>query len=284
MSIHPTAVIDPTAEVGTNVVIGPYAIVGPHCVIGDHTELDSHAVIKEYTRLGKGCKVASGAVIGGTPQDFKFGHEASYVTVGDNSIIRECVTINRATGEGNETKIGSGCMIMAYSHIAHNCTLGDDVILANAVQLGGHVEVGDAAFISGTCSVHQFVRIGKLAMVAGFSGTRQDIPPFAMTDGRPQAVIVGLNRVGLKRRGYGLDTRNRLKKAYQLLWFSGMNQSQAIETIRTEIDPDPAVEELVTFVETSKRGIHKPLDEETRSPDSSSTDSKDNESVLPEFV
>jgi UDP-N-acetylglucosamine acyltransferase len=257
MSIHPTAIIDPTAEIGAGVEIGPYSVIGPRCRVGEGTKIFSNVTLQGYTRLGKNCQVSPGAVLGGFPQDLKFKGEESWVVVGDNTVIRECVTLNRASGEGQETVIGDGCLLMAYVHIAHNCRVGNEVIIANSVQLGGHVEVGDFAFIGGMCVFHQHVRIGKLAIISGFSAARQDIPPFAMADNRP-AIVVGLNKVGLKRRGFDLAARTRLKRAYQTLFFSGVNYKQAIETIREEIQGDPHVDELVAFVQSSERGIYRP--------------------------
>lgn len=258
MAIHPTAVIDPSVELGSNVAIGPYAVIGPETRIGDNSIIGPHAVIEGYATLGTNCQVSSGAVISGPPQDLHFGGEKSFVTIGNNVIIRECVTINRATGEGQTTSVGDNSMIMAYSHLAHNCQLGEGVILANNVQLAGHVEIGDYAFIGGTCVVHQFVQIGRLSIIGGFSGTRQDIPPFAMTEGRPQATIKGINSVGLKRRGFDREARSRLKKAYFYLWFSRLNIQQAIEAIHRDIEPDPSIDELIAFTINSKRGIHRP--------------------------
>lgn len=257
MSIHPTAIIDPLAQLGADVEIGPYSIVGPHCQIGDRTRIGAHVVLESHVTLGSDCQIASGAILGGFPQDSKFKKETSWVRIGDGCILRECVTVNRATGEGNETVIGEKCMLMAYAHVAHNCVLGNEVILANAVQLGGHVEVGDYAFIGGQCAVHQFVKIGKLAIMSGFSASRQDIPPFSMADDRP-AIIAGTNKVGLKRRGFDLAARTRLKKAFQRLFFSGMNYKQAIEIIQAEIEVDAAVQELIDFVQNSSRGIYRP--------------------------
>lgn len=258
--IHPTAVIDSSAIIGQGVVIGPYAIVGPKTRIGDGCQLAPHAVIEGYTMLGAGCKVSPGAVIGGLPQDLHFGGEESYVEIGENTIIRECVTINRATGEGNITRLGKDCMLMAYAHLAHNVQAGDNVILANNVQVAGHVEIGDYVFVGGSCAIHQFVRIGRMAIVGGFSGSRQDIPPFSMSEGRPQATIVGLNKIGLKRRGVSIEQRTHIKRAYQLLWFSDLNHPDAIARIQEDeaLAADPLVQELVSFVQTSKRGIHRP--------------------------
>lgn len=254
MNIHPTAIIDPTAELAAGVEIGPYAIIGPKCKVGEGTKIASHAVLQEFVTLGKNCQVSQGAVLGGHPQDLKFKGEESYVIVGDNTVIRECVTLNRASGEGKETRVGNGCMLMAYSHLGHNCRIGDEVILANSVNLGGHVEVDDFAFLGGVGAYHQNIRIGKLAIVGGFSGARQDVPPFAMATGCP-AAIVGLNKVGLKRRGYDLSARTRIKTAFNLLWFSELNTTQAVAAVRSELGSDPDIEELLKFVETSKRGI-----------------------------
>jgi UDP-N-acetylglucosamine acyltransferase len=259
MKIHPSAIIDPGAELGANVEVGPFSYIGPHCKVGDNTKIMSNVVLQEYVTLGRDCQVSPGAVLGGAPQDLRFKGEESYVVVGNGTMIRECVTLNRASGEGETTRIGNKCIIMAYSHVAHNCTVGNEVALANCIQLGGHVEVGDYAFLGGICAVHQFVKIGKMAIVSGSSATRQDIPPFSMSDGRP-AVIVGINKVGLKRRGVSLEGRTRLKKAYHLLWFAGLNQTQAIEAIQNEIEMDENVQELVAFVQNSARGIRRPLD------------------------
>lgn len=262
MSIHPSAIIDPTAEIGAGVQIGPYAIIGPNSKVGDGSKIASHAILERNVTLGTNCQVSSGAVLGGDPQDLKFKGEETFVIVGDNCVIRECSTLNRASGEGNATTLGNGCLLMAYSHLGHNCTVGNEVIMANSVHLGGHVEVGDFAFIGGVGAYHQFIRIGKLAIVSGFSAARQDIPPFAMAADCP-AEIFGINKIGLKRRGYDLNARTRIKKAFNLLFYSDLNTAQAIETIRAELGVDPAsmedpVAELVRFVETSKRGIRKP--------------------------
>jgi UDP-N-acetylglucosamine acyltransferase len=257
MSIHPTAIIDPSAVLGNGVEVGPLSYIGPNCRVGDGSKLFSHAVLQENVILGEGCEVSPGAVLGGKPQDMKFKGEETFVRIGNGSVIRECVTVNRASGEGNETVVGERCLVMAYSHVAHNCILGNEVILANNVQLGGHVEVGDFAFLGGTGAFHQFIKIGKMSIVSGFSASRQDIPPFAMVGGCP-AIVAGINKVGLKRRGFDLAARTRLKKAFQLLFFSDMNYSQAIEAIKAEIEMDAAVTELIDFVQNSSRGIFRP--------------------------
>jgi len=254
--IHPSAIIDSSAQLADDVIVGPYCIIGPNCTIGEGTVLGPHVVLESHVKLGKHCSVAASAVLGGLPQDHAFGGETSWVEIGDHCQIREFVTVNRGTGEGTVTKMGDHCMIMAYSHLAHNCILGDHVVLANNVQLAGFVEIGDYAFLSGVCVVHQFVKIGRMTIVSGLSGTRQDLPPFATTEGRP-AVVVGINRVALKRQNVSLQSRNNLKRAFQVLFFSRQNLAEAVEICRTEIQDDPYVDELIDFVQTSKRGIHR---------------------------
>jgi UDP-N-acetylglucosamine acyltransferase len=257
---HPTAIIDPHAQLGKNVQVGPYSVIGPHVTLGEGCQIGPHVVIEPYTLLGDGCTVGPGSVLGGLPQDYGFGGEISYVRIGNEVRIRECVTINRATGEGNATEVGSGSFLMAYSHLGHNVRLGQRVVLANSVQLAGYVTVGDDAFIGGMCVVHQFVTIGRMTIMGGFTGTRQDLPPFALTEGRP-AEIRGINRIGLKRKGFDLGQRTRLKQAFHHLFFSSLGTATAIAHIREEISPlhqpDPNVEELIDFVLHTKRGIHR---------------------------
>jgi UDP-N-acetylglucosamine acyltransferase len=256
MSIHPTAIIDPTAQIGSDVSIGPYSIIGPHCMVGDNTRIDSHVVLQNYVTMGSDCQICPGAVVGGLPQDMKYKGEVSYVRIGNGVILREGVTVHRASGEGCETVVGDKTMLMANSHVAHNCVVGNEVVLANGTLLGGHVEVGDYSFIGGGCALHQFVKVGRMVILGGLSATRQDLPPFAMMDSRP-AFVVGLNKVGLKRRGVDLATRTRLKHAYKLLFFSPLNYKQAIEVIKTEIEPDPAVTELIEFIQNSSKGVYR---------------------------
>jgi UDP-N-acetylglucosamine acyltransferase len=258
LSIHPSAIIDPTASLGQDVEVGPLSYIGPGCEIGNGCKILPHAILEKNVILGENCEISPGAVVGGKPQDLKFKGQETFVRIGRNTIIRECVTINRANGEdGAETLIGERCMLMAYSHVAHNCIIGNEVIMANNVQMGGHVEIGDFVFLGGTTVFHQFVKIGTLAIVSGFSGTRQDIPPFSMTDGR-RAIVAGINKVGLKRRGYDLAARTRLKKAFQLLFFSGMNYNQALAEIKSTLEMDAALTELVDFMQNSSRGVFRP--------------------------
>jgi UDP-N-acetylglucosamine acyltransferase len=266
--IHPTAIIHPTAQLAPDVEVGPYCVIGQDVVIGAGTRLSSHVVIEDFSRLGERCQVASGAVIGGLPQDLGFQGERSYAVIGNDVVIREYVTVNRASGEEAETVVEDGVMLMAYSHLGHNSRVGARAILANNVHLGGHVVIGERAFIGGMCVVHQHCRIGRLCMVSGFTGTRQDMPPFAMMSGRP-ATVRGINRVGLKRSGFSPAERDRVKRAFGLLWSSELSVKQAIEHIRETFEPDPNIEELLQFVESSRRGIRHPriqsLDDEEQS-------------------
>lgn len=252
--IHPTAVIDPSAKLGKDVAIGPYSIIGPNVIIGDGTHIGPHVVVEQNVELGKRCQLAPNCVIGGAPQDHGFKGEQSKVIIGDDTIIREYVTIHRATGEGKVTHVGSGCLLMAYVHLAHNVHLGNNVTIASQTMLAGYVEIEDWAFISGGVLIHQFVKVGRMAIVGGSSATRQDIPPFSLCDGRP-ARVVGINKVGLRRRGLTLAERSAIKRAYSLLWYSGLNYTQAFEAIDAELSDNAYVNELVHFVKNSKRGV-----------------------------
>jgi UDP-N-acetylglucosamine acyltransferase len=281
MSIHPSVFIDPTAQIGENVIIGPNSYIGPHCIVGDDCEIGPNAVLQRYVEMGKQCKVSPAVVLGGDPQDMKFKGEVSYVKIGDNNLIREGATINRASGEGLSTILGDGCMLMAYSHMGHNSRLGNEVILANAAQLGGYVTVDDYAFISATCIVHQFARVGKLTMIGGGSGVRQDAPPFSLSFGMPLE-LYSINKIGLRRRGYDLHARTQIKKAYQLLLTSGLNYTQALAAIEAELENTPYIQELVTFFRSSQRGVSKPA-RSLRTKSSDASDS-DNEALLAEIL
>ncbi len=256
--IHPSAIIHPKAEIDDGVTIGPYCVIGHSVKIGSGTVLASHVVIDPYTTVGSECDIASFAVLGGKPQDHSYKDERSFVEVGNRVVIREAATINRATGEDKITRVGDGSMIMAYSHLAHNVVVGQEVTIANNVQLAGYVEVGDYSFISGSNVFHQFVRMGKYSIMGGFSGTRQDIPPFSMTDGR-LATVVGINKVGLRRRGFNQEQRQRIRKAFQMLWFTKLNFPEAMASVEEEMGFDPHIQELLTFIKTSKRGIRRPI-------------------------
>ncbi len=255
MKIHPTAVIDPGARIEDDVEIGAYSVVGPDVSIGKGTRLRPHVVIEQYVTIGQNCDIFSGTVLGGIPQDRKFHGEASHLVIGDNNIIREHVTIHRAAGAGEETRIGSDNLIMAYCHVGHNSVLGSGITMANSTGVSGHSLIEDAVNLGGQVGIHQFVRIGRLAMLGGFSKVVQDIPPFMMADGRP-CEIVGLNVRGLRRSGVGAQSRTDLKQAYKLLYRSGLNTSQAIEAIDTEIDPSPERDYLLNFIRQIRLGTN----------------------------
>lgn len=251
-SLHPTAVIAPGVRLGQGVVAGPYAVVEEDVVVGDGCEIRAHAVVKRHTTLGPGNIVHEGAVLGGEPQDLSFQEGATELRIGARNRIREGVTIHRAATPGAVTLVGSDCFIMAYAHVAHDCRLGDHVILANNVALAGHVEIGDGAFLSGGVVVHQFCRIGRLAMIGGNAKIVQDALPFVITDGVPGRAR-GLNVVGLRRAGLGAAQFRALKDAYRLLVRSSLPLDTAIE--RMAAIRDPLVDEMIAFVRGSRRGF-----------------------------
>lgn len=253
LQIHPTAVIHPSATVAEDVVIGPYAVVGERAFIDRGTRLGAHAVVEAFTTLGRDCQVFSGAVVGGVPQDLKFQGEESYCVIGDRNVIREHATVNRATAEGDVTRIGNDNLIMAGVHVAHDCQIGNGVVIANGVSLAGHVIVEDLAVIGGMTGLHQFIRVGRMAMVGAMSRLSQDVPPFMLTEGSPPRVY-GLNAVGLRRKGVPPEARAQLKKAYKLLYRSGLSVGQAIAEIG-KLDPSPELRHLIAFLQSSERGI-----------------------------
>lgn len=252
--IHETAVVHPNARIGKDVEIGPYAVVGENVVIGDGTIIGAHALIDGWTSIGKNCVIFHSASIGTEPQDLKFCGEKSYVFIGDNTKIREFATVNRATGENEETRVGSNCLLMAYTHVAHNCIVGNHVIMSNAATLAGHVIVEDRAVIGGLAGVHQFVKIGRNAMVGGASKVVQDIPPFVIVDGHP-AKVSGLNNVGMSRSGVGPAARRNLKKAYRILYRSGLSLAQAVAVMEQDLESCEEVEHLLRFLRNAERGI-----------------------------
>jgi UDP-N-acetylglucosamine acyltransferase len=250
MNLHPTALVAPGARLGENVQIGPYAVIEPDTELGDGCRVAAHAVIKRYTRMGRNNRVAEFAVIGGEPQDFKFRDCPSYVIIGEGNRIGEGVTIHRSNHEGGATRLGNDNFLMAMSHVAHDCVLGNQVILANAALLGGHVEVGDRAFISGAVTVHQFCRIGRLALVAASARVNQDCLPFVISDGNP-ARARALNIVGLRRGGLPAEDIAALRRALHLLR-SGRSQAELLAVLEQEASP--AVQELAAFIRASRRG------------------------------
>ncbi|GAB6177832.1 acyl-ACP--UDP-N-acetylglucosamine O-acyltransferase [Desulfobaculum senezii] len=252
--IHPSAVVDPSAQLGENVVVGPYAIIEKNTVIGDNTHIDAFAQIKSYTTLGRDNQVHSNALLGGDPQDIKFKGADTKLVVGDGNIIREFVTIHRGTPEGRgETHIGSKCMIMAYAHVAHDCTLSDHAILTNCVMLAGHVELGLHSVVGGMCGVHQFSRIGDYAFVGGMTGVTMDVPPYCMAAGT-RGSLRGLNTIGLRRAGMNRDVIRALKHAYTLIFRSEHTRQEALEMLAAEESEIPQVQHFVEFIRSSERG------------------------------
>ncbi len=252
MSIHSTSIISEAARLGAGVTVGPFAVIEPDTEIGEGTEIRAHATVKRYTAMGPSNVVYEGAVLGGEPQDISFNECESRLIIGARNRIREGVTMHRGTQPGSETRVGSDCFFMACSHVAHNCLIGDRVILANNVALAGHIEIEDGAFISGGVVVHQFCRIGRLAMVGGNSKIVQDCLPFVITDGNPGRAR-GLNLVGLRRAGFKSSEIKNLKLAYQLLLRSGLALEEALSRL-SDIN-DPLVDHLINFARTSKRGF-----------------------------
>jgi len=257
MQIHPTAVVSARAQIGGECYIGPYVIIGDEVVLGDRVQIDGHCVIEGHTCVGEETHIFPFVSIGLPPQDLKFAGESSETEIGRRNRIREFVTIHRGTaGGGALTKTGDDCFMMAQVHIAHDCVLGNNVIMANAATLAGHVIVEDGANIGAYSGVHQFCRVGREAYVGGYSVVVKDALPFALTVGN-HARCYGLNKVGVRRRGYSAETIAALHHAFHLLLSSKLNTTQAIERIREEIKGSDEVNELVRFVETSKRGVVK---------------------------
>ncbi len=254
VEIHPTAIVHEKAELGERVTIGPYSVIGENVTIGDDCWIGTHVLLSGETTLGARNRIYHAAAIGNVCQDLKYRGERTFVRIGDDNVIREYVTINSATGEGESTVVGNHTLLMAYVHIAHNCIVGDHVILVNAVNLAGHVHIHEWAEIGGVTPVHQFVRVGKHAFVGGGSRIPQDIPPYVKVAGNP-AAIAGINSVGLRRRGFTLEQRAIIKKAYLILYRSHLNVTQAVERIRAALPWTPEVETFVDFVEHSERGI-----------------------------
>lgn len=253
-NIHPSAIIHPGAELEDDVEVGAYSIVGPTVKIGAATRIMPHVFLDGRTTIGSHCTIFPFASIGTQTQDLKFKGGTTFVEIGDHTTLREYVTVNSGTNEGDVTRVGSRCHIMAYSHIAHQCTIGNDVIMSNAGTLAGHVTVEDFTIIGGLCGIHQFVRMGRMCIIGGCSKTTQDIPPYMMADGNP-ARIHGLNSVGLQRRNVPEKAQRALKEAYKILYRQQLVTHKALDKIRAEITSCPEVEYLVTFIEASPRGI-----------------------------
>ncbi|MGB2925415.1 MAG: acyl-ACP--UDP-N-acetylglucosamine O-acyltransferase [Limnothrix sp.] len=255
--IHPTAVVHPKAKIHPTVQIGPYSVIGEHVNVGEGTVIDAHVVITGYTNIGLDNRIYPGAAIGLEPQDLKYQGAASLVQIGDRNTIREYVTINRATAEGEKTILGNGNLLMAYVHVAHNCILADNIIIANNVAIAGHVEIESRAVIGGMLGIHQFVHIGKMAMLGGMSRIDRDVPPFMLVEGNPSKVR-SLNFVGLKRSGLSTDEMKVLKKAFRTLYRSDLKTADAVKELAT-LGEHPHLEHLYNFLqkalEPQRRGL-----------------------------
>ncbi len=255
--VHETAIVNSGAHLGKNVQIGPYVIIEDNVVIGDNTKIDAHVIIRQWTTIGKGCRIHSGACIGNEPQDLKFKGGKTHLVIDDNVIIREHTTISRGTVDGGgETHIGEGAFIMSHVHIAHDCKVGAKCIIVTGSALGGHVEVEDRAILGGMCGVHQFVKIGRIAMIGGCTKVVKDVPPYVSLNGNPPHVC-GINVIGLRRNGVSPEVRSEIRKAYKILYRSGLNVSQAIDKINQEFNTSGEIDHFIRFLQKVERGIAK---------------------------
>lgn len=252
--IHPSAIVHPDAKIGKNVEIGPFSVVAANVEIGDDTIIMNNATILDGARIGKNCRVFPGAVIAGIPQDLKFRGEDTLAIIGDNTTMRECVTVNRGTASKGHTIIGSDCLIMAYCHIAHDCVVGNHVIISNASQVAGEVVIDDYAVIGGGTLIHQFCHLGPHVMIQGGSKINKDIPPFVKAARDPIA-YTGINIVGLRRRNFTPDEINAIQEIYRYLYLSQLNVSDAIDRIEAEIPQSKVRDEILGFAKASQRGI-----------------------------
>ena len=255
-NVDERAIVHESANLGVDVQVGPFAVVGPHVTIGRGTVVVSHALVEKDTTIGEDCTINHYAVIGTDPQDLKYHGETTHLEIGDRTTIREFATVNRSTSGDEPTQVGSDCLIMAYAHVAHNCRIGDHVVLTNAVNLAGHVVVEDFAIIGGMTAVQQFVLIGAHSYVGGACRVTKDVPPYLKIGGVPTRPIE-MNTVGLLRRGYSEESLNQLRKAYRCLYLSDLNTTQAVERIRQELPMNDEITRLVSFIESSTRGIIK---------------------------
>ncbi|MEO7960461.1 MAG: acyl-ACP--UDP-N-acetylglucosamine O-acyltransferase [Ginsengibacter sp.] len=254
--ISPHCQIHKDAQIGNNVTVDSFAVIEEGVVIGDNTHIMSHAVILRNSRLGDSCRIFPGAVIGAIPQDLKFDGEETFVEIGNETTIREFVTVNRGTKDKWKTVVGNNSLLMAYSHIAHDCIIGDHVVIANTVQLAGHVEVGDYAVLGGMAAAIQFAKIGAHSYIAGGTEIIKDVPPFIKA-GRSPLSYVGVNSVGLQRRGFSSEKINGILEIYRSIYMRGLNITQAINFIEAELPASDEKNEIIKFIKDSKRGILK---------------------------
>lgn len=253
---QPLAFIHTDSKIARNVVIEPFVTIEKDVEIGSGTWIGSNVTIMEGARIGKNCRIFPGAVISAIPQDLKFEGEKSLTIIGDDCTIRECTTINRGTSASGKTIVGNNCLIMAYAHIAHDCVIGNNCVIVNSVALGGHVTIGDYAIIGGLSAIHQFVSVGKHAMVSGGSLVRKDVPPYIKAAREPLS-FVGINSIGLRRRGFSDDKIKEIQGIFRILFQNNNNNTQALLKIETEINASPERDEIISFVQNSGRGIMK---------------------------
>ena len=253
---QPLAYVHPQAKIANNAVIEPFTTIHKNVEIGEGTWIGSNVTIMEGARIGKNCRIFPGAVIAAIPQDLKFSGEDSLAIIGDNTTIRECVTVNRGTNYSGKTEIGENCLIMAYSHIAHDCHIGNNAIIVNSVQLAGHIEIGDWAIIGGLSAVHQFVTIGTHTMISGGSLVRKDVPPYLKAAREPLA-FVGINSIGLRRRGFESEKIREIQNIYRTIFQNKLNNTQALDKLEAEFPFSTERDEIIDFIKKSGRGILK---------------------------
>jgi UDP-N-acetylglucosamine acyltransferase len=253
---YPMAYVDPTAIIGENVTISPFSTIMNDVEIGDGTWIGPNVTIMEGSRIGKNCKIYPGTVISGEPQDLKYVGEKTLTYIGDNTTIRECVTVNKGTNALGYTKIGNNCLIMATAHIAHDCVIGNNVVIVNAVGLAGHIEVGDNAFIGGYSAVHQFTKIGEHSFIAGATQVRKDVPPYVKAAKNPVS-YAGVNAIGLRRKGFSSEEIYEIQGIYRILYQQKNNVAQATEQILEKFQPSEHRDKIIEFINTSERGVMK---------------------------
>jgi UDP-N-acetylglucosamine acyltransferase len=256
MSNYPMANVHPEAKIGNNVVIEPFATVQKNVTIGDGTWIGPNAIIWEGARIGKNVKIFPGASISAVPQDLKFAGEETETFIGDNTVIREYVTISKGTSDKFKTVVGNSCLLMAYVHIAHDCMVGNHCILANTVQVAGHVSIDDWAIIGGASALHQFVKVGAHVMISGGSLVRKDVPPYTKAAREPLA-YAGVNTVGLRRRGFSTEKIGEIQEVYRYIFLKGLNNSKAIDLVQTEVPPSEERDHILNFLRGSERGVMK---------------------------
>ena len=254
MGIDRRAIVNKDAQIGNNVTISPFSIIEDDVLIDDGTEIGANVYIASGTKIGKNCKIFHNAVLGTIPQDLKFENEKTTLEIGDGTIIREFCSLNRGTKHSGKTEVGKNCFLMMYVHIAHDCQIGNNVIIANATNMAGHVEIHDYANISGLCPIHQFVKIGKHSFIGGGYRVPKDVPPYILASGEPLGYI-SPNIVGLTRRGFSKEVISRLKETYRIIYKMNLNVSQAVQKIKSDLEIIPEIKDVLDFIEKSERGI-----------------------------